>query len=245
MKNVYLLLCLLLTFPAFSQYDGKDPGIASRFRPGFMWFNTGWRPGKNDRDRKYDRLMIDLTYNDWMNDSALFLVKPPSLGYNVHGMWDIPLTKGNGLSLGIGISYRFQHVRYDGAMLRDTMNQATQWVLFSGPSVVDKSVFTSHAFAIPIELRIRVPKWRHAKLHLGGYIGYRVSTYTKTWTNDGKTMVKDRHFFDDEPVLYGVHARLGIRNVAFFADYSLSKQFKSDKSTSLQPIALGITFSIF
>jgi hypothetical protein len=245
MMKIVILLCLLIALPAFGQYDGKDPGIASRFRPGFMWFNTGWRPGKNDRDRKYDRLMVDITYNDWVNDSALFLVKPPSLGYNIHGMWDIPLTKGDGLSLGIGLSYRFQHVRYDGAMLRDTLNRATQWVLGSAAPEYDKSVFASHAFAVPVELRIRIPKWRHVKLHLGGYVGYRVSTYTKVWTNDRNTIVKDHHFFDDERLLYGIHARLGIRNFAFFVDYAVSKQFQSDKSTSLQPLALGVTISLF
>lgn len=246
MKRYKLFFCLLLTVSAWSQYDGKDPKIASRYRPGFMWFDTGWRPAKEGKPRKYDRLMVDLTYNDWVNDSALFLVKPPSLGCNVNAMWDIPLNRDNGIALGIGVSYRYQHVRYNGAMVRDTANRSTEWTLYgSSASPYDKSVFGTHSLAVPLELRIRVRKWRQVKLHIGGYVGYRLQTFTKVWTNDRQTVTKDHAFFDVDPLFYGVHARIGIRNIALFADYTLSKQFKSDKSTSLQPLAFGITISLF
>lgn len=246
MKKLSLLILLCLALPAFGQYDGKDPKIASRYRPGFMWFGTGWRPAKEGRPRKYDRLLVDLTYNDWVNDSSLFLVKPGSIGFNVNGMWDIPLNENNGVALGIGASYRFQRIAFGGAMIRDTANRSTSWLLYDAePAGYDKTVFGSHAFAVPLEIRIRIRKWRHAKLHLGGYAGYRIQTFTKTWTNDGQTITKDKAFFDDDPFFYGVHARLGIRNLALFADYTLSKQFKSAQSTSLQPIAFGLTISLF
>jgi hypothetical protein len=60
-----------------------------------------------------------------------------------------------------------------------------------------------------------------------------------------KSPMKNKDLFDADPFFYGVHARLGIRNWALFASYSLTEQFKSDKSTSLQPIALGISISLF
>ena len=245
MKHSITIFALLLTLGAFGQTKGSQDRI-SRFRPGVMWFLSSGNPAHVSNPRKYDRFMVDLTYNDWVSDSSLFRVKPASIGFNVHGMWDVPLTAGNGIGIAIGLSYRYQHVRYDGVMLRDSANQATHWVLFDGSQPgPDKSAFASHALAIPLELRFRIPKWRHVKLHLGGYIGYRLQTYTKVWTNDKQTSVKDRMFYDDEPLMYGVHARLGIRNLALFADYSLSKQFKSAQSTSLQPLSLGITVSFF
>ncbi|MES2556981.1 MAG: hypothetical protein V4604_12575 [Bacteroidota bacterium] len=246
MKIVTSIICTLFVLTSYAQYDGKDPKIASRFRPGFMWFNTGWRPAKEGRPRKYDRLMIDLTYNDWVNDSSLFLVKPSSIGYNLNCMWDIPLVDGNTVALGIGLSYRYQRVGYNGVMFRDSVNRSTEWMLYKddqqGP---DKSIFGSHAFAVPLELRFRFEKWKHFKVHLGGFIGYRVQTFTKAWYNNKETIIKDRSFYDDDPLFYGVHARIGIRNWAFFASYTLTEQFKSDKSTSLKPISFGITLSIF
>lgn len=247
MNYLKVLLFCLVSLSLSAQYDGKDPEIASRFRPGFMWFNTGWGPAKVGKPRKYDRLMVDLAYNDWINDSALFLVKPTSIGFNVHAMWDIPLNKGNGAALGIGFSYRHQHMRYDGLMLRDSANQSTTWQLTdnSQNAGFDKSVFGSHAIAVPVELRFRMKKWRHAKLHIGGYIGYRAQIYTKVWTNGQETVTRDRHFYDNNTLFYGVHARLGIRNWALFADYCFAEQFKSSQSTNLRPVALGITVSLF
>lgn len=237
---------LIFAWSSLAQYDGRDPQIASRFRPGFMWFNTGWRPAKEGKPRKYDRLMVDLTYNDWVNDSALFLVNPGSIGCNVNGMWDIPLTQGNTVAIGIGVSYRYQRVNYDGFMQRDSVNQATQWMLYTDTQQgYDKSVFGSHAFAVPLELRFRSRSWRHVKLHVGGFIGYRVSAYTKVWTDNEDRIIKDRSFFDHEPLFYGVHARLGIRNWAFFGSYTLTELFSAEKSTSLKPISFGITVSIF
>lgn len=246
MKLISLLAGLCFVLSTQAQYDGKDSLVASRYRPGIMWFNTGWRPAKTGKPRKYDRFMVDLTYNDWVNDSALFLVKPSSIGFNIHFMWDIPLNEGNGVALGIGLSYRHQHFRYNGDLLRDTANQATKWILYAnGQNPHDKAIFGTRAFAVPVELRFRLKKWRHVKLHLGGYIGYRTRSYTKVWQDSGKRPEKNTHFFDAEPLFYGVHARVGIRNWAFFADYSLTPQFQSAKSTSLQPLAFGITLSLF
>lgn len=245
-RHIRLLLLLLIgcmAQPALAQYDGKEPDVASRHRPGFMWYFTGKRPAGKNSAPKYDRFMIDLTYHDWVNDSTkLFSAHPGSIGFNIHAMRDFPLTLNNTVGLGIGLSYRHQHIRHDGLLLRDSMNRATLFAPNALPQP-DKSVFATDAFAIPIELRFRTPQWKHVKLHLGFHVGYRVRTLTKVW-NDGDR-VKNKDFFDDEPFFCGVHARLGIRNWAFFADYSLVKQFSSGNSTSLNPVSFGITCSLF
>lgn len=245
MKSISTFICLLLLLPVIAQYDGKDPDVASRFRPGIMWFNTGWRPAKENSGPKYDRLMVDLSYNDWVNDSALFLVKPSSIGFNIHTMWDIPLAARNTVGLGIGLSYRCRRVNFNGLLIRNAEHQATTWQLYSGSTGPDKSIFTTHAFAIPVELRLRTPKWKHVKFHLGAHVGYTIQAYTKVRLDGNKSKTKDKSFFDYNPFFYGVHARFGIRNWAFFADYSFTKQFRSEKSTDLRPLTFGITLSLF
>ena len=80
----------LLVNVGHSQYDSKVDGPISQFKAGFMWFYTGLRPAKEDKVRKYDRLIFDLTYNDWNGDSKLFQMnlmvaplQPPSVsGYS-------------------------------------------------------------------------------------------------------------------------------------------------------------------
>ncbi len=245
-RHIRLLLLLVtvwMSAPALAQYDGKEPDVASRHRPGFMWYFTGMRPSGKNSAPKYDRFMIDLTYNDWVNDSLpLFSAHPGSIGFNIHGMRDFPLTRNNTVGLGIGLSFRHQHVRHDGLLLRDTASRATVWS-FDNAVQPDKAVFATSSFAIPIELRFRTPQWKQVKLHLGFHVGYRVRTMTKVWMDGDRE--KNRDCYDDEPFFYGVHARLGVRNWAFFADYSLVKQFSSTSSTSMNPVSFGITCSLF
>ena len=57
------------------QYDGVGGNEISRFRPGTMWFMTGFRPAIPEKVRKYDRLVFDITYNDWLGDRDPFKVR--------------------------------------------------------------------------------------------------------------------------------------------------------------------------
>ena len=56
---IFLLLTKLVTF-------GQDKELITRYRPGVMWFLTGIRPAQPEKVRKYDRLIFDITYNDWI-----------------------------------------------------------------------------------------------------------------------------------------------------------------------------------
>ncbi len=160
-------------------------------------------------------------------------------------MWDIPFNAGNGVALGIGFAYRIQRIGFDGTILRDTLNNATNWNPKLETIGVQKSVYSSHQIAVPLELRLRMKKWRHAKLHLGGYLGYAINSETKQISNNRQLVIKDAFFFDSNPIVYGIHARLGIRSLAFFGSYELSKPFKNSKSTQLNTLQIGITISLF
>ena len=106
------IICLGLT--SHAQYDSKGDSIPSKFRPGAMWFFTGWRPASIEKVHKYDRLIFDITYNDWMGDKDLFEVHWASIGLNTNLLFDIPLTKGNTVSIGTGLSHEFHVTRHNG-----------------------------------------------------------------------------------------------------------------------------------
>lgn len=229
----------------FGQYDGKDSLIASRYRPGFMWFNTGWRPAKEGKPRKYDRLMVDLNYTTWMDKSFLKTTPRGSIGWGIHTMWDIPLNEGNGVALGIGVNYRNQRVGLINPLILDATRKVVQYLPDSTfNSSVSRSLMSSHTVAIPLELRFRLRKWRHVKLHLGGTFGYRFGATTKSWTGGGRPN-KEKDYPSAKGITYGVHARIGIRNWAFFADYNLAKQFDNALSTQINPLTFGVTLSVF
>ena len=65
---------------------------------------------KNNYHPKYDRLVFDLTYNDFSGD-----VSPLSQGFNSIGIttnmiFDIPMNKKNTISFGTGWGFKFAHI---------------------------------------------------------------------------------------------------------------------------------------
>src|SRR6218665_1298011 len=229
MKLLISILLITFSFKSSAQWGYKDENIASRFKPGILWYNTGWKPAPEEKTRKYDRLILDLTYSipDVM---PLHQTVQGSFGWNLNMMWDIPLTPGNTISIGTGLNYKNARFGLKDFIEQDSTYQATQIIdtIYTGLS---KQVLGSHAFTIPLELRFHAAKWKHLKLHLGGYFGYQPRMYNKMWFTENETVVNRRNLLDNNPLVYGIHARLGFRNWALFADYRLSKSFESLRST--------------
>lgn len=247
MKILLSTLLVCVCFGTKAQYGYKDEGVISRFRPGVMWYNTGWRPAKEGKDRKYDRLMIDANYSMFFDKKPLESNVEGSFGWSLHTMWDIPLTTGNTVSLGLGLSYKHQRVSYLGVLAQ---NDSTNTSVIYPDGIVpvnypDKQVLGCHTIALPLEIRFRAAKWRHLKLHLGGHIGYRLQGYQKVWSSGNGQVYKDKHLVDFNPLSYGVHARVGLRNWSVFADYGLSPYFKSNSSSQFTVFTTGITVSLF
>lgn len=243
MKLLISILLLSISFQSLGQWGYKDEKIASRYKPGIMWFNTGWRPAPIDRTRKYDRLMADIVYAMPQLDGLKQTTKG-SFGWNIHTMWDIPLTSGNTVSLGIGLSYRNARLGLSNIVMEDSTAKTTT-LLDSSYTGINKQVLGSHVIALPVEIRFRAAKWKHFKLHLGGYLGYQPRMYNKLWYSENETVYVRKKLMDNNPLAFGVYVRMGFRNVALFADYRLSGSFKSDKSMELNFLTFGLSFSVF
>jgi hypothetical protein len=246
MKFINTFFFITVLGIVYAQYDGQDSLVASRYRPGFMWFNTGWRPAKVDKPRKYDRLIIDFQTTMWHSKPALQTSFIGSLGWNIHTLWDVPLTKGNTISLGWGFSYKHQRIGLSGDLEMDSSTHAMQYVpSTNSTNLASKHVFGTHVVALPLEIRFRLEKWRHVKFHLGGSIGYCFESYEKWWYKAPKIQLRTSNIEDVNPLVYGIHARLGIRNWAIFANYNFSHQFASKQSSMLTPISFGLSVSLF
>jgi len=235
------LACVNLTF---AQYDGKGEDEKSRFRPGSAWFFTGIRPAETEKVRKYDRLIFDITYNDWKGDLQSFKVKPSSIGFGVNFMADKPITKGNTFSIGYGLGYQRGHIRFEQSFYTHQESGTTQHV---ETAQKQHSALNFNTFYIPVELRFRKESWKHFKLHLGGKIGYmaRLHENTKLEGKYGTTIIKDFQFPDVNHLQYAAHVRLGLRNWALFGEYSFANLFKDPASTQISIFRLGLSVSLF
>lgn len=246
-KGLLLIGLCLLTFASIAQYDSKGDDEISRFRPGFMWFYTGVRPAKVNKPRKYDRLIFDVTYNDWAGEKNPFENHWASIGLNTNLIFDIPLTKGNTISFGIGVAHQYINIRHDNKFISNDVSKTTVFALKDTNDLFRKSTLSGNSFSIPLELRFRNKSWKHFKIHIGGKIGYQVNILAKqVSTINGRRELNKRFGFPDEnKLIYSAHARIGFRNWALFGSYNFNAIFSNSKSTQLNLIQMGLSISLY
>lgn len=212
-----------------------------------MWWFTGLRPADSAKMRKYDRLMFDFTYNTWEGDVKPFQNQWNSFGFNTNLLFDIPLVPGNTLALGTGICYSISSVRHNNYLLVDSTSTHTNYHEAVNTIGYNTVSLIGNSISVPLELRIRTKGWKHFKLHLGGKIGYQMNLYNKTvlLLENGKVVARDHNYPDVQRLIYSVHARIGIRNLALFGSYGLNPIFKNSKSTKLHNLQFGLSLSLF
>lgn len=249
MKHLIIasIACLSLSFAAQAQYDSKGDSIPSKFRPGAMWFFTGWRPASIEKVRKYDRLIFDITYNDWIGDKDLFENHWASIGLNTNLMFDIPLTKGNTVSIGTGLSHSYHVTRHNGHLDGIDSLGITVWQPKQPTDNFRKSILGGHSFSVPLELRFHKESWRHFKFHIGGKIGFQTSMYNKYVTGQwlDRDVTKSYKFPDQNFLLYSAHIRFGFRNWALFGSYNFNTIFSNPNSIQLNRVQMGLSISLF
>ncbi len=247
-SNYLLILSVLYSLNFFSQDSDSEEKLISRFRPGVMWFYTGLKPATPEKVRKYDRLIVDLVYNDWLSKEIKpFKNKATSIGFNTHLMFDLPITKGNTISFGTGISYGLYRVHTNGYFVRSELFQKTEFFNDASLYGVEKSVFKLNTLSVPFELRFRGKNWKHAKFHVGARVSYQFhGSTTLSSTNEKiESQQKTIGFYDLNPINVSSHIRFGIRNWSLYASYGFLPLFKSSESVQLNPFQFGVSLSLF
>lgn len=243
-KITLIFSCISLL--CFGQYDSEGE-LKSRFRPGIMWYNTGWKPAQPEKPRKYDRLMFDITYNDWVGDRKTFRMQGPSMGMNVSWLLEFPIVKKNLVSFAVGPGYGFYNLRHDMPMVYDLTNKTTGFGDESDVGFFGKRKLVGHQIFIPVEFRFRTKGWRHFKVHIGGKAGYQLSLFEKAkFSQNGEDIkVKNNSSPDISRLVYSAHVRVGIRNFALYGSYNFNPFYTNDGSTKLHLLQLGLTVSLF
>ena len=248
MKNLGLLIVLFIyTNSLFGQYTVENDELYSRFRPGIAWFYTGLKPYEAEKLRKYDRLIVDVVYNDWHGDRDYLASPATSIGFNTSLLFDVVLSKSNTISLGWGVGFSHFNNKSKLQFTRDLENKKTLISDFSVGNKPKRSKFGANYIEIPLEIRFRTKGYNHFKFMVGGKIGYRLNAFSKeTFRVDGKDYsTKISNFADSNPLRYAATVRVGIRNWAIFGAYYFSPLFTGVGSADLTPISLGVSISLF
>ncbi|MFN5147808.1 MAG: hypothetical protein ACK457_07835 [Flavobacteriia bacterium] len=249
LKKICTVLVMLFPLISWGQYNNEEY-IASRFKPGFMWFYTGLRPAQPEKVRRYDRLIFDITYNDWNGDLKSFKNDWKSIGLNTSLMFDIPITKGNTISFGTGLTHSLFRISSTGHYFApDSLHRFTTHTaeVNNGFVPVPDRYLCGNGLGIPLEFRFRTKGWKHFKVHAGGRVGYQFNIYSKAITEglDGDIIEKFYNFPDVNRLTYSAHIRMGIRNWALYASYNFNSLFSDNNSVDLKLIQFGLTVSLF
>ncbi len=246
-KIVFFSVTILFSIHSIGQQNREDSANISLYRPGAMWFYTGLRPAKLEKDRKYDRLIFDVTYSTFSGDLKTFKNKWNSIGLNTSLMREFPINRGNTISFGTGITHSLFRVETTGHLfVSDSSNTYTTH--FEIQTFTPETRFLiGNSFSIPMEFRFRTKSWKHIKFHAGGRIGYQTNIYSKliSEVKNGKYVSKDHSFADINNWVYSAHVRFGIRNWAIYGSYNLNTLFSNKTSTRLNLLQFGISISMF
>ena len=231
-----LIITVLLSTVVFGQQDK----LISRYKPGIFWHYNGLRPLKDSKLHKYDRFIVDLTYNDLLSKSHGSLSSSwKSLGFNVNVMFEKRFKKANRVSIGYGLRYAHRNVVTEHKLL--VFHNQVEIANKLNTDTYTHNILRENSLVIPFEVRFGKPNARAWKVNIGGYIGYGFPLQQITKFQNG-----DRTKTGISPnfgLRYGVHCRFGGRTVAIFTAYQLSEMFKQGDSTN--PIKFGFSYSLF
>jgi len=231
--------------------------------------NTKWRDRYDRRTlRTRNSFEIDLGLNNWLEDGSFPDETNQLYAVNPMGSWYVGLRSIQKSSIGGplfinwggGISwYNWKFENNDVIVIKDS-----DQIRFEENAIVDGKKSKLAATYLNVELvpmldfsygrrkakkldagsvKITRYKKRGIRIGLGGYAGYRLTSWSKfVFEEDGdkdKNKEKSNYFLNN--FRYGIRAQFGFKGMDFFANYDLNEVFASNKGPKLHAISFGIT----
>lgn len=152
------------------------------------------------------------------------------------------LVKGKNarLSLHYGVEINWNNFMFDNNVTVTKAPSRIEFTDISQPS--DKSKLTIANLQLPVVPRVTFYNKdgrRVAHLGLGGFVGYRIDSYTMV--KYGKEKVRDHDRFYQNDLRYGLMAHLGILRTNFFVKYDMNPIFQIAKGPDVRALSFGIT----
>lgn len=145
------------------------------------------------------------------------------------------------LSIHYGLEFNWNNFMFDNPV---TVTRGPGQISFTDiQQDSQKSKLTIANLQLPVVPRVtfyNMDGRRVAHLGLGGYVGYRIDSYTMVkYGRDNKVRDHDRYFLND--IRYGLMAHLGILRTNFFVKYDLNPVFQTAKGPDVRTLSFGIT----
>lgn len=199
-----------------------------------------------------DRIVVDLTFDNWFHNVDSLKTKWHSLGFNFYFMYDMIIKKSR-FSFAPGLGIGTSHIYNNSEIVK------TDSTSFFKPVRAEKGGYaiqelkgnkmTLIYFDVPLELRYRGKpndKNKAFKVAVGMKLGVLVQNHTKTKFVDSfgdKKKIKDINQKDLLKFRAATTFRIGYGPFNVLASYNLTHLFKKDLGPSVTPFSLGISFN--
>lgn len=152
------------------------------------------------------------------------------------------LVKGKNarLSLHYALEINWNNFMFDNNVTVTRGNSRIEFTDIQQP--IDKTKLTIANLQLPVVPRVTFYNQegrRVAHLGLGGYVGYRIDSYTMV--KYGKEKVRDHDRLYQNDLRYGLMAHLGILRTNFFVKYDMNPIFQTAKGPDVRALSFGIT----
>ena len=216
--------------------------------------------------RTFHSINFDIGKNNYVNDgkfpdesNELYAVKPFGSWYvGISSIYKTYLTGPLYLEWGAGVSWYNFKFENTATRLQDTPNGVTFFEAVDPNISFEKSKLTVayvHASFVPMldfskqsnrGNKIWPDLWnnhdsRGFRLGVGGYVGYKIDSYTKIVIDNGDDKKQRNHDnFHLENFRYGARVQMGFRGTDIFFNYDLNELFAEDKGPKLNAFSFGI-----
>ncbi len=234
----------------------NDEGLIStniRNRNGGKNNDRRYSSSKDDKDRRrryrYGRtssyLGLDLGLNTYLENNDIpentdYDLRPWGSRY-VAVAWKWRTRVAKSVYFKYGLSVNWYNFMFNGNNRLVTDGNSVNFVEESFN--LEKSKLTVSYLNFPVMVQFGRNRSSLFRLGLGGYVGYRLGSYTKIKYDGNKQ--RDRNNYNLNPVKYGLSAELGFRRLdaRLFVNYDINTLFDdSSGMPKLNPISFGVRF---
>ena len=201
-------------------------------------------------------LIFDLGLNALVNQKTYLAPngQPESLDLRTEGSryvniglnWDPRLGgKRSPVSLTIGPEFAFNNFMLSGNNKWVNNNGRTDVVHETNGRQYQKTKLATSSVNLPVMLRLQLRDAHYRPTFLlsaGGFVGYRIKSWTKLkYTSEGTTYKdKEDGSYNMENFLYGLQSTIGYGDVEFFAKYNMNQLFKTGAGPDTQVLSFGV-----
>lgn len=142
------------------------------------------------------------------------------------------------LRLRLGFEFTWYNFMFDGNNVARKGPEQIEFTSFTEP--LKKSKLTVCYVTVPVMPTIAIRKGVISHIGAGGYVGYRLDSYTKTKTESGKKDHNHGGYWLND-FRYGLMAEIGFRNsVDLFFQYDLNELYQEARGPKVQAVSFGV-----